>query len=136
MNRAPEGQIAALAGRYAIGAPIGAGGMAPVYRARDEKHGREVALKVLRPEVAGLLGRERSLREIRLPARLTHPHILPLHDPGDAEGILQLTMPLMREDTLQDRMERESRPPVDEAVRLLGEVADALEEQDRGRQGP
>ncbi|NIW37809.1 MAG: serine/threonine protein kinase, partial [Gemmatimonadetes bacterium] len=73
---------------------LGAGGMATVYRARDEKHGREVALKVLHPELAQALGRERFLREIRLAAGLTHPHILPLHDSGDADGVLWFTMPL------------------------------------------
>ena len=127
MNPAPDALITALEGRYAIGAPIGAGGMATVYRAHDEKHGREVALKVLRPEVAESLGRDRFLQEIRLAASLTHPHILPLHDSGDAAGILWFTMPLMRDDTLRDRLERDRRLPVDEAVRLLGEVADALD---------
>ena len=127
MNPAPDALITALEGRYAIGAPIGAGGMATVYRAHDSKHGREVALKVLRPEVAESLGRDRFLQEIRLAASLTHPHILPLHDSGDAEGILWFTMPLMRDDTLRDRLERDRRLPVDEAVRLLGEVADALD---------
>jgi len=127
MNPAPDDLIAALRGRYAVGAPIGIGGMARVYRAHDEKHGREVALKVLRPEVAQALGRERFLREIRLAASLTHPHILPLHDSGDVEGILWFTMPLTRDDTLRDRLEREGRLEVEEAVRLLGEVADALD---------
>jgi serine/threonine protein kinase/tetratricopeptide (TPR) repeat protein len=117
----------ALEGRYTIGDPIGAGGMATVYRADDRRHGREVALKVLRPEVSEALGRERFLREIRLAASLTHPHILPLHDSGDADGVLWFTMPLVQGDTLRDRMGREPRLPIDEAVRILGEVADALD---------
>jgi len=101
--------------------------MATVYRARDEKHGREVALKVLRPEVSEALGRERFLREIHLAASLTHPHILPLHDSGETEAILWFTMPLMLGENLRDRLDRERRLAVDEAVRLLGEVADALD---------
>jgi serine/threonine protein kinase/tetratricopeptide (TPR) repeat protein len=127
MDSAPDRLIAALEGRYAIGAPIGAGGMATVYRADDERHGREVALKVLRPELSEALGRERFLREIHLAARLTHPHILPLHDSGDAAGVLWFTMPLVQGDTLRNRLDREGRLPVDEAVRILSEVADALD---------
>jgi len=127
MSPAPDPLGAALEGRYTIGAPIGAGGVATVYRAHDERHGREVALKVLRPEVSEALGRERFLREIRLAASLTHPHILPLLDSGDADGVLWFTMPLAQGDTLRDRMDRERQLPVDEAVRVLGEVADALD---------
>lgn len=127
MNPAPDLLVAALAGRYAIGAPLGDGGMAIVYRARDEKHHREVALKVLRPEVAEALGRERFLREIHLAANLTHPNILPLHDSGDSGSVLWFTMPLMSGDTLRDRLERERHLPLDEALRILGEVADALD---------
>jgi len=127
MDSAPARLIAALEGRYAIGAPIGAGGMATVYRANDERHGREVALKVLRPELSEALGRERFVREIHLAARLTHPHIFPLHDSGDADGVLWFTMPLVEGDTLRDRLDREGRLSVDEAVRILGEVADALD---------
>ncbi len=127
MNPAPDRLITALEGRYAIGAPIGAGGMATVYRANDERHGREVALKVLRPELSEALGRERFLREIHLAARLTHPHILPLYDSGDVDGVLWFTMPLVQGDTLRDRLDRERTLAVDEAVRVLGEVADALD---------
>ncbi|HSM61343.1 MAG TPA: protein kinase [Longimicrobiales bacterium] len=117
----------ALEGRYTIRDAIGAGGMAMVYRAHDGRHGRVVALKVLRPELAEALGRERFLREIRLAAGLTHPNILPLHDSGDAGGVLWFTMPLVEGETLRDRLDREPRLPVDEAVRLLVEVADALD---------
>jgi serine/threonine protein kinase/tetratricopeptide (TPR) repeat protein len=127
MNPAPDRLGTALEGRYTIGDPIGAGGMATVYRADDLRHGREVALKVLRPEVSEALGRERFLREIRLAASLTHPHILPLHDSGDADGVLWFTMPLMQGDTLRDRMNRERRLPIEESVRVLGEIADALD---------
>jgi serine/threonine protein kinase/Flp pilus assembly protein TadD len=127
MNPPPDRLVAALQGRYAIGPPLGAGGMATVYRAHDEKHGREVALKVLHPELAQALGRERFLREIHLAAGLTHPHVLPLHDSGDADGVLWFTMPLMGGDSLRDRLEREGRLTLDEALRLLGEVADALD---------
>jgi len=127
MDLAPHRLITTLEGRYAIGAPIGAGGMATVYRAHDERHGREVALKVLRPELSEALGRERFLREIHLAAGLTHPHILPLHDSGDADGVLWFTMPLVEGETLRDRLDREGRLSVDEAVRILVEVADALD---------
>jgi TolB-like protein/tRNA A-37 threonylcarbamoyl transferase component Bud32/tetratricopeptide (TPR) repeat protein len=127
MTPPPDRLVAALRGRYAIGPPIGAGGMATVYRARDERHGRDVALKVLHPELGQALGRERFLREIRLAANLTHPHILPLHDSGDANGVLWFTMPLMGGDSLRDRLDREGRLALDEALRLLGEVADALD---------
>ncbi len=116
MSSAPQHLIDALAGRYAIAEPIGAGGMATVYRARDEKHGREVALKVLRPEVAQALGRGRFLREIQLAAGLTHPHILPLYDSGEAGDVLWFTMPLVRGQTLRDRLEEERRLDLDEAV--------------------
>ena len=127
MEPAPDRLVTALTGRYTLGTPIGAGGMATVYRANDERHAREVALKVLRPELSEALGRERFLREIQLAAGLTHPHILPLHDSGEAEGVLWFTMPLVQGDTLRDRLKRERTLPVDEAIRTLGEVADALD---------
>ncbi|HXL11561.1 MAG TPA: protein kinase, partial [Gemmatimonadales bacterium] len=84
---------AALADRYALERELGRGGMATVYLARDLKHGRPVAIKVLRPEIAAALGPERFLREIEVAARLTHPHILPLHDSGEAAGFLYYVMP-------------------------------------------
>ncbi|MFN8668638.1 MAG: protein kinase [Gemmatimonadaceae bacterium] len=118
---------ASLADRYRLERELGAGGMATVYRARDLRHERDVALKVLRADVGEALGRDRFLREIRLAASLTHPHILPLHDSGDAGGTLWFTMPLMSGETLRDRLATLGRLPVDDAMRLAGEVADALD---------
>jgi serine/threonine-protein kinase len=117
----------ALADRYRIGAELGAGGMATVYRARDLRHERDVALKVLRADLGEALGRDRFLREIRLAASLTHPHILPLYDSGEANGALWFTMPLMTGETLRDRMTHAGRLSVDETVRVAGEIADALD---------
>ena len=126
METAPPRLVAALDGRYAIDAPIGAGGMATVYRAHDRRHGRPVALKVLRPELSEALGRERFLQEIRLAASLTHPNILPLHDSGDADGILWFTMPLIEGDNLRHRLDREGQLALGDAIHLLGQIADAL----------
>jgi eukaryotic-like serine/threonine-protein kinase len=122
----PPTLATALAERYALRRELGAGGMAIVYLARDVKHEREVAIKVLRAEVAGTLGGERFLREIRLAARLSHPHILPLFDSGEADGTLWYTMPVVDGESLRTRLEREGRLPVEEAVRLATDVADAL----------
>jgi len=93
----------ALVDRYRIERALGAGGMATVYLAHDIRHDRPVAIKVLHPEVAESLGRERFLREIRLAAKLTHPHILPLHDSGEGAGFLYFVMPVMEGQTLRDR---------------------------------
>src|SRR5688500_16417373 len=106
---------------------LGAGGMATVYLAHDLRHDRDVAIKVLHPDLAESLGRERFLREIRLAARLNHPHILPLHDSGEAGGALFFVMPAMEGQTLRDRMQREGPLPVDVAVRVASAVADALD---------
>ncbi len=119
--------VAALADRYTIEAQVGAGGMATVYRARDVRHDRDVAIKVLRADIADALGRERFVREIRLAARLTHPHILPLYDSGEANGVLFFVMPVMEGLTLRTLMERQGRLPVEIATRIAGEVADALD---------
>src|SRR5256884_1776497 len=100
--------------------------MATVYLARDLKHGRLVAIRVLRPEIAAALGPERFLREIEVAARLTHPHILPLHDSGQAGGFLFYVMPYIEGESLRDRLEREGQLPVEEALRITGEVASAL----------
>ncbi|MBC8089849.1 MAG: protein kinase, partial [Phycisphaerae bacterium] len=116
-----------LTGHYQIGAPLGAGGMATVFAARDLRHSRDVAMKVLRSDIGQALGRERFLLEIHLAAGLTHPHILPLYDLGDAGGTLWFTMPLMRGDTLRDRLSREPRMPIAEVLQILREVADALD---------
>ena len=101
--------------------------MATVYLAHDRKHGREVAIKVLRPELAESLGRERFLREIQLAARLNHPHILPLYDSGEADGVLYFVTPVMQGQTLRERLDAVARLPIDEAVRIATEVADALD---------
>ena len=118
---------AALEGRYRIERELGAGGMATVYLAHDLRHGREVAIKVLRPDLAQALGRDRFVQEIRLAARLTHPHILPLYDSGEADGLLYFVMPVMRGQTLRDRLLQERMLPVGDAVRIASEVADALD---------
>ena len=111
------GLTAALADRYAIERELGVGGMATVYLAKDLKHDRDVAIKVLRPELAQSLGRERFVREIRLAARLNHPHILPLYDSGEAGGFLFFVMPVMQGHTLRDRLAQEHRLPVETAAR-------------------
>src|SRR6184192_1868660 len=120
------GLKAALADRYAIDRELGHGGTATVYLAQDLKHGRSVAIKVLRPELAAALGAERFLREIEIAARLTHPHILPLHDSGEASGFLYYVMPFVEGESLRDRLNRERQLPVEEAVRIAREVATAL----------
>ncbi|MBI1810210.1 MAG: protein kinase [Gemmatimonadetes bacterium] len=117
---------AALTGRYTIEGELGAGGMATVYLANDLKHGRQVALKVMRTELAESLGRDRFLREIQLAARLAHPHILPLHDSGDAGGALFYVMPNVRGQSLRDRMNA-GLMSVAEAVRITREIAGALD---------
>jgi serine/threonine-protein kinase len=118
---------AALSGRYHVERELGEGGMATVYMARDLKHGRNVALKVLRPELAAVVGAERFLAEIRTTASLQHPHILPLHDSGDADGLLFYVMPAVEGENLKDRLDREHQLPVDEAVRIATNVAEALD---------
>jgi tetratricopeptide (TPR) repeat protein len=117
---------AALAERYTVEREVGHGGMALVFLARDRKHERPVALKVLRPEVAVAVGPERFLREIRVAAHLNHPHILPLHDSGEAAGLLYYVMPFVEGETLRSRLQREGRLPVADAVRIAREVAGAL----------
>ncbi|MEE8551197.1 MAG: protein kinase, partial [Gemmatimonadota bacterium] len=118
---------AALEGRYAVGRELGRGGMATVYLADDLKHERKVALKVLRPELAALVGAERFLAEIRTTANLQHPHILPLFDSGEAEGFLFYVMPYVEGETLKEKLYREHQLSVDEALRLTTAIAEALE---------
>ena len=118
---------AALEGRYAIERELGEGGMATVYLADDLKHERKVALKVLKPELAAVVGAERFLAEIKTTANLTHPHILPLFDSGEADGFLFYVMPYVEGETLRDRIDREKQLPVDEAVALASKVAGALQ---------
>jgi len=117
----------ALAGRYQIEREIGRGGMATVHLARDLRHGRWVAIKVLREELAAAVGAERFLEEIRVTASLQHPHILPLFDSGSAAGLVWYVMPFVEGETLRSRLERERRLPVDDALQLAREMADALE---------
>jgi eukaryotic-like serine/threonine-protein kinase len=116
----------ALADRYVIDRELGRGGMALVYLARDVKHERFVALKTLRPEIAMALGRERFLREIKLAAGLQHPNILPVYDSGDAGGTLYYVMPFVEGESLRDRLDREPQLPVDDALQIAKEVAEAL----------
>ena len=124
---------AALADHYRIERELGRGGMAIVYLAHDLRHDRPVALKVLHPELAETIGTERFLREIKLAARLQHPHIISVHDSGEAgtrgSGARQLwfTMPYIDGESLRERLHREHQLPVDEAVRITREVALALD---------
>ena len=117
---------AALAGRYAIARELGAGGMATVYLAEDLRHHRRVAIKVLRPELAAAIGPERFVREIETTANLRHPHILPLYDSGEAGGFLFYVMPYVEGESLRDRLDREKQLPLDDALLVAREVADAL----------
>src|SRR5579884_808619 len=118
---------AALAGRYTVERELGHGGMATVYLARDPRHDREVAIKVLHPDLGAALGAERFLAEIKTTAKLQHPHILPLLDSGTADGLLYYVMPLVSGESLRDRLTRERQLPVADAVRIAREVASALD---------
>ena len=118
---------AALEGRYAIERELGEGGMATVYLADDIKHERKVALKVLKPELAAVVGAERFLAEIRTTANLQHPNILPLHDSGEADGFLFYVMPYVEGKSLREKLDREHQLPVDDAVRIASDVAEALQ---------
>ena len=121
----------ALSDRYRIERELGRGGMATVYLAEDLKHHRRVAIKVLDPEVAAAIGPERFRREIETVARLNHPHILPLHDSGAADGLLFYVMPYVEGKSLRERLSREKQLPVEDALRIAREVADALDEAHR-----
>jgi serine/threonine protein kinase len=116
-----------LAGAYTIERELGRGGMATVYLARDNKHHRQVALKVLHPDLSHVLGAERFLREITLSAVLQHPHILTVLDSGDAGGLLWFTMPFVEGESLRDRLNRERQLPLEDALRIAREAADALD---------
>jgi serine/threonine-protein kinase len=127
MNADPITRLnAALEGRYRIESELGEGGMATVYLADDLKHERQVALKVLKPELAAVVGADRFLAEIKTTANLQHPHILPLHDSGEADGFLFYVMPYIEGETLRDRIDRERQLPVDEALGIATAVANAL----------
>src|SRR5690349_5823728 len=117
----------ALAGRYRIERELGQGGMATVYLAQDLKHDRKVAIKVLRPELAAVIGAERFLREIKTIANLQHPHILGLIDSGEVHGTAYYVMPFVDGESLRDRLVREKQLPVPEALRIATEVAGALD---------
>ncbi len=117
----------ALVDRYAIQRELGAGGMATVYLAHDLKHERDVAIKVLHPDLGAALGGERFLSEIRTTARLQHPHILPLLDSGEADGLLYYVMPLVTGETLRARLVRENQLPMDDVLRVAREAGDALQ---------
>jgi serine/threonine-protein kinase len=127
MDAIAERLRVALTGRYAVDRELGRGGMAFVFLARDLRHERMVALKVLRPELSPSLGAERFLREIRLAAALQHPHILPLFDSAEADGLLYYVMPYVEGESLRSRIDRERQLPVEEAVKIAREVADALQ---------
>ena len=118
---------ASLADRYTIERELGAGGMATVYLAQDIKHDRKVAIKVLRPELAAVIGAERFLKEIKTTANLQHPHILGLIDSGGADGQLWYAMPFVEGESLRDRLQREKQLPIADAVRITAEVAGALD---------
>ncbi|HEX5963253.1 MAG TPA: protein kinase, partial [Gemmatimonadales bacterium] len=117
----------ALTSRYALERELGRGGLATVYLARDLKHERPVALKVLHPELAALIGAERFLHEIRVTANLQHPHILPLHDSGESDGLLWYVMPYVAGESLRVKLHREKQLPIPEAVTICGQIASALD---------
>ncbi len=117
---------AALEGRYTVEREVGRGGMATVYLAQDVRHDRRVAIKVLLPELAASVGGDRFIREIRVAAKLQHPHILTLYDSGDAGGLLYYVMPFVEGESLRDKLNREKMLPVDEALGLIIEIAEAL----------
>jgi len=124
---------AGLSGRYTLERELGQGGMAIVYLARDLRHGRSVALKVLNPEISAEIGAERFLREIKMAAGLTHPHILPVYDSGDADGLLFYVMPNMEGRSLRERIDAERQMPLEESLRITREVATALDYAHRQR---
>jgi serine/threonine protein kinase len=127
MSEALTGLFAALADRYRIVREIGSGGMATVYLAHDIKHERDVAVKVLRPELAAVLGAERFLNEIKISARLDHPHILTLIDSGASDGFLFYVLPFVRGESLRDRLNREKQLGVDEALDITRQITSALD---------
>ena len=114
-----------LGGRYVIDREIGRGGMATVFVAEDLRQRRRVAIKILRPDVALALGSQRFLSEIEIASRLTHPHILPVHDSGEDAGVLYYVMPYVEGESLRDKLNRVGRLPVEEALAITREIADA-----------
>src|ERR1044071_3466657 len=124
---------AGLSGRYSLERELGQGGMALVFLAKDLRHDRKVALKVLRPEISAEIGAERFLREIKLAAGLTHPHILPVYDSGQADGMLFYVMPNMEGRSLRERLDAEKQLPLEEALRITREVTTALDYAHRNK---
>src|SRR6266540_1991987 len=127
MSELQERLRTALADRYQVERELGQGGMATVYLAHDLRHDRHVALKVMRPELAAVIGTERFLQEIKTTAHLQHPHILPLFDSGEVDGTVFYVMPYVEGESLRDRLNREKQLPVSEAIRIAREAADALD---------
>ncbi len=117
----------ALSGRYDVRRELARGGMGTVFEARDEKHRRPVAIKVLDPELAAAIGPARFLAEIETAARLSHPHIVPLFDSGEADGLLYYVMPLLGGESLRQRLQRERQIPIEDAIRIAREISDALQ---------
>ena len=115
-----------LADRYRLDRELGSGGMATVYLAHDVRHDRKVAIKILKPELAAVIGGARFLAEIKTTANLQHPHILPLHDSGEVAGTVFYVMPFVDGESLRDRLDREKQLPIPVALRIATEVADAL----------
>ena len=126
MTTVPPDLLAALADRYALEGIVGEGGMATVYRARDRRHDREVAVKVLRPELSASIGSHRFLKEVEIAARLSHPHIVPLYDSGEADGFLFYVMPHIRGHSLRVLLRRERRLPLSTALDITGQVSGGL----------
>src|SRR5512140_981387 len=123
----PDMAAGTVAGNYRIEREIGRGGMAVVYRAHDERHDRTVALKMVHPEIGDVLGADRFLLEIRVAARLNHPHIVPLHDSGKIDGQLYYVMPFVEGPTLREYLSKRGKLPVDEALRFAEQIASALD---------
>ena len=126
MRELEEGLRIALADRYALERELGRGGMAVVFLARDRRHDRAVAIKVLRHEIAAALGADRFLREIQIAAKLHHPHILPLYDSGAAGDLLYYVMPYVEGESLRQRLDRETQLPLDDALAITRQIAGAL----------
>ena len=127
MTTIPPRVVDALAVRYRVEREIGVGGMATVFLAEDLKHHRRIALKVLKPELAAILGVERFLKEIEVTANLQHPNILPLYDSGEAAGFLYYVMPFIEGESLRQRLTREKQLPLAEAARITAQIASALD---------
>src|SRR5881397_1305613 len=127
MGAAFDSLKAAMSDRYTLERELGAGGMATVYLARDVRHRRNVAIKVMHPELAALIGAERFLKEIETTANLQHPNILPLFDSGRVEGTVFYVMPYVQGESLRSRLTRETQLPVADAIRIASEIAAALD---------